>query len=120
MNTQHFHEWLAFFLTYANPGDVLIMDNLNVHRNPSVLKRLHQNGIKVRFLPTYSSCFVSPLDNSLFHALKSGLRGKEFGSWAEKTVGVCEVWDRIPERMVVRFWMKCGFFGDELEIPHQN
>jgi transposase len=38
-------------------GDILIMDNLKVHRDPNVVARIEQAGVRVLFLPPYSPEF---------------------------------------------------------------
>ena len=68
---------VKFFLEYSKSGDILIMDNLSVHKNKKCLEKLQKAGIQVMFLPTYSAIELSPLDNSLFHQLKQNLKNKE-------------------------------------------
>ena len=36
MNKKEILNWVEYFLPYTQPGDVLIMDNLNVHKNKKI------------------------------------------------------------------------------------
>ena len=53
------------FLTYVEqvlcprlrPGQVVVMDNLSAHKNPSVRERIEQAGARVLYLPPYSPDF---------------------------------------------------------------
>lgn len=60
-NTQY--DWYEFIVAsvganYLRPGDILILDNAAVHSGEDtiveVLQFLEENGVDVRFLPTYS------------------------------------------------------------------
>jgi transposase len=44
-------------LPSTRAGDVLVMDNLKVHRDPHVVARIQQAGVRVLFLPPYSPEF---------------------------------------------------------------
>jgi transposase len=44
-------------LPFTRAGDVLVMDNLKVHRDPQVVARIQQVGVRVLFLPPYSPEF---------------------------------------------------------------
>ncbi len=52
----------AAFLAYVEqvlapalkPGDIVVMDNLNVHRGAAVRQAIHSAGAELRFLPPYS------------------------------------------------------------------
>jgi transposase len=44
-------------LPLTRAGDVVVMDNLSVHRDPEVLARIRQAGLRVLFLPPYSPEF---------------------------------------------------------------
>lgn len=44
-------------LPYTRLGDVLVMDNLSVHKEPRVLERILTAGLRVLFLPPYSPEF---------------------------------------------------------------
>jgi transposase len=54
------------------PGDVVVLDNLAVHRQPEVRAAIEQVGARVRFLPPYSPDF-NPIEQA-FAKLKAFLR----------------------------------------------
>lgn len=54
------------------PGDVVVLDNLAVHKHPSVRASIEQAGAHVRFLPPYSPDF-NPIELA-FAKLKAFLR----------------------------------------------
>lgn len=54
------------------PGDVVVLDNLAVHKQPDVLARIESVGAALRFLPPYSPDF-NPIEQA-FAKLKAFLR----------------------------------------------
>ena len=54
------------------PGDVVVLDNLAVHKQPDVLTRIEAVGAVLRFLPPYSPDF-NPIEQA-FAKLKAFLR----------------------------------------------
>jgi transposase len=54
------------------PGDVVILDNLAVHKQPEVQTAIEQAGARLRFLPPYSPDF-NPIEQ-VFAKLKAFLR----------------------------------------------
>lgn len=54
------------------PGDVVVLDNLAVHKQPEVREAIEAVGARVRFLPPYSPDF-NPIEQ-LFAKLKAFLR----------------------------------------------
>ena len=54
------------------PGDVVIMDNLAVHKQPEIRAAIEQAGAQLRFLPPYSPDF-NPIEQ-VFAKLKAFLR----------------------------------------------
>ena len=54
------------------PGDVVVLDNLAVHKQPEVRQAIEQAGARLRFLPPYSPDF-NPIEQA-FAKLKAFLR----------------------------------------------
>jgi transposase len=54
------------------PGDVVILDNLAVHKQPEVRAAIERAGARLRFLPPYSPDF-NPIEQA-FAKLKAFLR----------------------------------------------
>lgn len=44
------------------PGDVVVMDNLSLHKNPGTVSLLEQAEMCIRFLPPYSPDF-NPIES---------------------------------------------------------
>lgn len=59
-------------LPNLNPGDVLVMDNLQVHKSAAVQRRLAEKEIQVLYLPPYSPD-LNPIER-MFSKLKNELR----------------------------------------------
>lgn len=72
-NKQVFLTYLESVLCPAlRPGQVVIMDNLSVHKNEAVRKKIEACGCRLVFLPAYSPDF-NPIENA-FSKLKNFLR----------------------------------------------
>jgi transposase len=70
----------------AEPGDIVVMDNLSSHKGQAVRRAIEAVGASLLFLPPYSPDF-NPIENA-FAKLKALLRRA-----AERTVGA--LWNRI-------------------------
>jgi hypothetical protein len=57
------------FLKVARKGDILVMDNLKVHKCRPALKKLQDHGVNVLFIPPYAAIYISPCDNNYFGQL---------------------------------------------------
>src|SRR5262245_40053268 len=62
----------SFWHPSYGPGDIVLMDNLKVHKLPSVKHSIEQAGATLRFLPPYSPD-LSPIENA-WSKVKSLLR----------------------------------------------
>lgn len=73
MNGTAFLAWVEQFLAPTLClGDVVIMDNLSVHKGPKVRAAIEAAGAELRFLPPYSPDF-NPIEKA-FSKLKALLR----------------------------------------------
>ena len=89
MNGEIFIEYIRQFLAPTlTPGDVVIMDNLPVHKVAGVKQAIEAAGATLEFLPAYSPD-LNPIE-MVFSKLKALLRKAK-----ERTVG--GLWDRIGE-----------------------
>ena len=89
MNGEIFIEYIRQFLAPTlTPGDVVIMDNLPVHKVAGVKQAIEAAGATLEFLPPYSPD-LNPIE-MVFSKLKALLRKAK-----ERTVG--GLWDRIGE-----------------------
>ena len=49
-------------VTKLNPGDVVVMDNLNIHKMEGIKELIASAGARVEYLPPYSPDFNPPID----------------------------------------------------------
>lgn len=88
-------------------GDIVVLDNLSVHRDPSAEKLVRNAGARLLFLPPYSPD-MNPIEQ-VFAKLKALTRAAE-----KRTVN--ELWDyiatalkRFPPRECKNFFANCGY-----------
>ena len=73
LNGERFGKYVKEILTPAlEKDDILVLDNLSVHKVKGVLDPLLEKGVKILFLPPYSSDF-NPIENA-WSKIKSVLR----------------------------------------------
>jgi transposase len=73
INVAKFLDFLEHdLLPYTRAGDVIVMDNLSVHKDPQVLEKITNAGARVLFLPPYSPEF-NPIE-LYWSSFKSTLR----------------------------------------------
>ena len=108
MNTQTFEAWLEHhLLPTLEQGDVVVLDNLNVHKKARVAEILAKKNCTVRYLPPYSPDF-NPIEKA-FSKLKSILR-----KLAERTVaGLLSILegcaDLFKSKECENFFKACGY-----------
>lgn len=82
--------FLAYVLTFLVPvlseGDIVVMDNLSVHKVDGVVEAIEAAGARVLYLPPYSPD-LNPIEQ-VFAKLKALLRKAK-----ERTID--DLWDRI-------------------------
>ena len=80
MTAETFEAWLEHhLLPTLEEGDIVVLDNLNVHKSPRVAEILAKKNCTVRYLPPYSPDF-NPIEKA-YSKLKAILR-----KLAERTV----------------------------------
>lgn len=108
MNGERFRDWVATALCPClSEGDVVVMDNLSVHKDKASIALLEQAGARVVFLPPYSPD-LNP-DEKLWSKTKAILRGL-----AERTVdGLLNVIDQAVSQVTpgdcAGFFQSCGY-----------
>lgn len=108
VNKEIFREFMEEILLPATKaGDIVILDNLNVHKN-SYNKRLFElKGVKIKYIPRYSPEF-NPIE-MLWSKVKSDLRKAKprdfYDIWRESS---CSKLDVTPEN-AHRWYMACGY-----------
>jgi transposase len=106
-----FQEFInKILLPTINPGDVIILDNLNVHKLDYIKEAIAKTGAKIIYLPPYSPD-LSPIEKCWF-VIKNYLR--KMG--ARTTSGVIDAFgdalSLITPQKAVEFFSFCGF------VPH--
>ena len=79
-----FHAYVEQVLVPTlRPGDVVVLDNLAVHKQPEVVTAIEAAGARLRFLPPYSPDF-NPIEQA-FAKLKACLRAARPRSFEQVT-----------------------------------
>jgi transposase len=88
-------------------GAVVVMDNLSVHKSPTVEELLASKGVRVLYLPPYSPDF-NPIEKA-WSKLKSFLR-KE-GARTYRTLGraIAKGLERITSNHALSWFRHCGY-----------
>lgn len=94
VNTAIFREFMEKVLLPAtHKGDVVIMDNLNVHKKSFDKKLFEKKGVEIRYTPRYSPEF-NPIE-MMWSKIKSDLRKAEprdfFALWRESSCSQLDV-----------------------------
>lgn len=107
INRAKFRDFVAkWLIPELKPGDVLIMDNLSVHKDPVVLGMLENARIRVLFQPPYSPEF-NPIE-MYWSAFKNALRRHEARSLAAVLAAVLRVRAAIAFPFLSMF-RACGY-----------
>ncbi len=94
-NTKKFVYWITYGLAKRlKSGDLLIMDNLSVHKTKAVQAAIEKTGAKLLFLPPYSPDF-NPIEKA-FAKLKALLRKAEKGTISTLKRQLRRILDQIP------------------------
>ena len=128
VGTSEMKQWLIHFLSFAQRGDVLIMDNLMAHHDATIRATLERHGIIVKFFPIRGAAILSPLDNCFFAILKYHLEerfqeliGLSGINLREKKLDIIkEVFDELINKHVgLSYFRHCGHDKMSLELGNQ-
>jgi transposase len=89
------------------PGQIVILDNLAVHKSPRARALIESAGCQVRFLPSYSPDF-NPIELA-FAKLKQTLRGKAERTFAGLVAATGPALDVITAANARGFFTHCGY-----------
>ena len=94
-------------LPALNEGDVLVMDNLRVHKTERVRELIERAGVEVLYLPPYSPEF-NPIEEA-FSKIKN-LIGKAGARLREALIeAIGEALSEVSEEDAVAFFEHCGY-----------
>lgn len=89
------------------PGDIVVMDNLAVHKSPEVQRLVAQSGAEVRFLPAYSPD-LNPIEK-MWSKIKSLLRSAEARTPAELDKAISLAFSKITAKDAAGWFASCGY-----------
>jgi len=89
------------------PGEIVIMDNLSIHKRKKVKDLIESQGCQLLFLPAYSPDF-SPIEEA-FSKLKAILRQRGARSREELQEALVEACDLITASDAIGWFRHCGY-----------
>lgn len=89
------------------PGQVVILDNLSVHKQPALERALEAVGCEVIFLPTYSPDF-NPIEQA-FAKIKQLLRQAQAKTAEALVDAIAAAVDRVTATDAAGFFRGCGY-----------
>mgnify|MGYP001545200002 CR=1 FL=1 len=108
VNGEHFVAWIHEELgPNLHEGDLVVMDNLRVHKMVAVREALESYGAKPLFLPAYSP-ELNPIE-LIWGAVKNVLRGM-LPRYFDMVQDVFrEIWETLPSEVFARTVRHCGY-----------
>lgn len=105
----------AAFVTYIDQvlcptlkkGDIVVMDNLSVHKSPDVLALVEAAGAEVRFLPAYSPD-LNPIEK-MWSKIKGLLRSAEARTPEELDEAISMAFSRVTAKDALGWFASCGY-----------
>jgi transposase len=108
MNTDSMREWTRNHLApVLKPGDIVIWDNLGIHRDPEVSMYIRASGARLEFLPPYSPD-LNPIENAWSKA-KSRLRTRAARTWDALVQGVADALQSVTPNDALGWFCHCGY-----------
>ncbi|GAC1530030.1 MAG: hypothetical protein NVS2B16_37120 [Chloroflexota bacterium] len=89
------------------PGQIVIMDNLNVHKHESVRAAIRQAGCRLVYLPSYSPDF-NPIELA-FSKIKAHLRRVGVRTQEALEAAIGEAIDLVTPSDAMGYFRHCGF-----------
>jgi transposase len=89
------------------PGDLVVMDNLSVHKSEPTLALIRQNGADVRFLPAYSPD-LNPIEQ-MWSKVKNTLRSLEARTRESLLEAIGHALAGITYQDTLNWFAHCGY-----------
>ena len=89
------------------PGDIVVMDNLAVHKSPEVLRLVAEAGAEVRFLPAYSPD-LNPIEK-MWSKIKALLRSAEARTPEQLDQSISLAFSKITAKDAAGWFASCGY-----------
>jgi transposase len=108
VNTQVFTYYLEHVLApQLRPGQIVVLDNLPVHKAAGVAECLHRHDCKLMFLPTYSPD-LNPIE-LLFAKLKADLRCISAASLDALSLAIHQALKRVELHHLIGYFRHAGY-----------
>lgn len=88
-------------------GDIVVMDNLSVHKSPEVLELVEAVGAEVRFLPAYSPD-LNPIEK-MWSKIKALLRSAEARTPEQLDQAISFAFSKITAQDAMGWFASCGY-----------
>lgn len=88
-------------------GDIVVMDNLAVHKSPAVLELVRAVGAEVRFLPAYSPD-LNPIEK-MWSKIKGLLRSAEARTPEQLDEAISMAFSKITAKNAMGWFASCGY-----------
>lgn len=92
---------------HLRPGQIVVLDNLSVHKSPRARAAIEAAGCQLIFLPPYSPDF-NPIEQA-FAKSKAALRRLEARSWESIVTAIGQVLPTITPTDAAGFFTAAGF-----------
>ncbi len=89
------------------PGDIVIMDNLRVHKSPAVGQMIRKAGAEPVFLPPYSPD-LNPIEK-MWSKIKAFLRKVQAGTSDELHQAIADAFGTVSESDARGWFRSCGY-----------
>lgn len=93
---------------FLKRGDIVIMDNLSVHKNSFDKRKFEKRGISIKYLPRYSPD-LNPIEN-LWANAKPAIRKMEPRTGDEIWQAMNEVLWAVTKENIAGWFRGCGYF----------
>ncbi|SKA95334.1 Transposase, partial [Prosthecobacter debontii] len=105
----------AAFVTYIEQvlcptlrsGDIVVMDNLSVHKSPEVQRLVEAVGAEVRFLPAYSPD-LNPIEK-MWSKIKNSLRSLEARTPTALDQAISVAFSKVTAKDAMGWFASCGY-----------
>ncbi len=88
-------------------GDIVIMDNLSPHKNPTTLELIKEVGAKAMFLPAYSPDF-NPIEK-MWSKVKNALRSAEARTPENLLTAIGQALAKVTAKDARNWFASCGY-----------
>ena len=88
-------------------GDIVVMDNLSIHKGARVEQLIEKVGAKLLFLPPYSPD-LNPIEK-LWSKVKAYLRSAEARTWDSLVAAIGHALDTVTLSECINFFASCNY-----------